>query len=269
MRSHLLPAWEPWWLRADAAVALRADGTRAVAALDADSHTDDDADGVPAPPAAPLPPLSALLPGAPSQLLRAHAADVLAAYCVALRAYNGDWSGDAAAAAELLLALSATLSAAAAAPGQRAAAAMPDTPRAALCDVAERAVAPGLLAASGAAHAAAAAADVAQLLAAGRAPALCAMAHAQRLFVAAAAEAAKGLPRGALLRAERKLYFMQAWVNEQDGDALDQLRLRCERESGRQAAERAAAAAAAVGDARAAQPSPQQPQRARIVELPG
>lgn len=250
-------------------MALRADGTRAVAALEPDSGAED-ADGVPAPPSAPLPPLRALLPGEPSPLLRAHAADVLAAYCVALRAYNGDWSGDAAGAAELLLALSATLAAAAAVPGRRQAAAVPDTPRAALCGVAERAAAPGLLAASGTAHATAAAADVTQMLAAGRAPALCALAHAQRLFLAAASDAATqprgaGMPRGALLRAERKLYFLQAWANELD--AVDQIRLRCEREAARQAAERAAAAAATTGDARAAQ-QPQQPQRAHIVELP-
>ena len=267
----MLPPWEPWWLRGDAAVALRADGTRAVAALEPESSAED-ADGVPAPPSAPLPPLRALLPGEPSPLLRAHAADVLAAYCVALRAYNGDWSGDAAGAAELLLALSATLAAAAAVPGRRQAAAVPDTPRAALCGVGERAAAPGLLAASGAAHAAAAAADITQMLAAGRAPVLCALAHAQRLFLAAASDAATqpkgaGMPRGALLRAERKLYFLQAWANELDADAVDQIRLRCEREAARQAAERAAAAAATVGDARAVQ-QPQQPQRPRIVELP-
>ncbi len=66
---------------------------------------------LPPPPSRPLPPLAALTQAPPSPLLRHQLLDLLYAYCLTLRRYNGDYRWEAPDAADTLFALSAVLAA--------------------------------------------------------------------------------------------------------------------------------------------------------------
>lgn len=152
--SGAVQPWQPWWLSEEAArLELGAGGTALVAeeqaaaaaaaggegrqasgmpgeqAAEAQEQQQQQAAGqppkqgdgqatgsaLPPPPSRPLPPLSALTRAAPSPLLRHQLLDLLYAYCLTLRRYNGDYRWEATDAADTLFALSAVL--AATAPG--------------------------------------------------------------------------------------------------------------------------------------------------------
>jgi hypothetical protein len=183
---------------------------------------------LPPPPRTPLPPLASLTPGPVSPLLASHVADVLAAYAVTLRTYNGDWEGDEPGAADTLLALSHVLTAATGAePPQAAAKMLPATPAEAVTRVLARASSGDQTCAphaGGVIHD-----DVACILACGRGALVCALEHARRLLQDAAVEvkasgAAPGVS-GAMRRAERKLLFLTAWAaDDSTGEAQGELR---------------------------------------------
>ena len=140
--SGAVQPWDPWWLSEDAAcLELSAAGTSLVAAaVDADHHhhhqqqqpstagsgsgsaampqaaaAPASSSALPPPPSRPLPPLAALTRAAPSPLLRHQLLELVYAYCHTLRLFNGDYTWEAADAADALFALSPVLAAAAAA----------------------------------------------------------------------------------------------------------------------------------------------------------
>ena len=147
--SRAIERWEPWWLSQEAAeLELGPSGTRLVAAVEPEGQAGvptratarlrtvwrlrpspcaearrttlaggagvRSMGGLPAPPTTPLLPLSALIKGEPSPHLLATLLDLLYAYCLVLRLFNGDYRADLAGATDTVLALSAGLSSAAA-----------------------------------------------------------------------------------------------------------------------------------------------------------
>lgn len=113
--SHLIEAWQPWWHSQEcAALRLTRQGTPAVqiSEVQPDDSAQQEGQGqasLPAPPAAPLPPLSELTAAAPSPLLRWQLLQVLYAYCLVLRLYNGEPAVEAQDAAAALLEASPAL----------------------------------------------------------------------------------------------------------------------------------------------------------------
>lgn len=199
--------------------------------LVAAEETEPDGDAaclLPPPPKTPLPPLASLTSGAVSPLLASHVADVLAAYAVTLRTYNGDWQGDEPGAADTLLALSPVLTAATSAGSPQTAAKMlPTTPPEAVTGVLARASSGDQTCAPHAGDVVHS--DVACILTCGRGALVCALEHARRLLQDAVAEAkASGAATGvsgAIRRAERKLFFLTAWAADGSTcDAQDELR---------------------------------------------
>lgn len=194
-------------------MSLRADGTALVQPLTADEPPP--SDGIPQPPAEPLPPLSALLPSCAraSPLLAHGVSDILCAYCITSRLYNGEWSDDAPGAAHALLRLSSTLSAAARPGGGAGGAGLPESHAAAVDGVLCRSRSAAGEAQLLRPHCAALASDAAALMGGGRGCVLCALEECRRLLLRAG--------RGASLRrAERKLFFVMAWANEAGDGAL-------------------------------------------------
>lgn len=205
--------WDPWWLSEEAAaLKLGPSGTRLVAEV-GPSGGEDGEGGVPPPPPAPLPPLSALTSRPPAPELALHLLDILYAYCLVLRLYNGQYTTDAVEAAATLLAASEVLGGGAGAPAA--------SPSATLVDCIVRVCAPeaGRVAVPRG-FAAGLVSDVAALLRLGRPPIVVALMDASRLVDAGLAEISGGERKDKALtarlkQAQRKLLFFLSWANEQ------------------------------------------------------
>ena len=149
--SGAVQPWQPWWLsEAAAGLELGARGTPLMTAVGEGETGQQGGDGgapqqrqaggssaagaaplaaaaapgaagggggLPEPPSRALPPLAALTKAAPSPLLQYQLLDLLYAYCLTLRLYNGDYQCEAEAAAGLLFGMSAVLAAVAPSPG--------------------------------------------------------------------------------------------------------------------------------------------------------
>lgn len=107
--SHLIEAWQPWWHSQECA-GLRLTRHETLAVQMAHAPSDDsnhEAEqrhtSLPAPPAAPLVPLSELTAAVPSPLLRWQLLELLYAYCLVMRLYNGEPAVDLHDAAAALL----------------------------------------------------------------------------------------------------------------------------------------------------------------------
>jgi hypothetical protein len=90
-----------------------------------EEEEEEEEESTPPPPSEPLPRLTDLFAGVPSPHLRWHVLEVLYAYCLTLRLFNGEYAADPVDAASLLVGSSAVLSAAAAALNAPAAAELP------------------------------------------------------------------------------------------------------------------------------------------------
>lgn len=287
--SGAVPPWQPWWLSEDAArLELGAGGT----ALVAEQHAGAAGPGrearqapamsqqqpaqqqhqqqapsppgqvegqarasvMPPPPSRPLPPLAALTRAAPSPLLGYQLLDLLYAYCLTLRRYNGDYQWEAADAADTLFALSAVLAAAStgaatasSSSGGAAAAQAGDGAAPVLLGCVQRACQPPVGSRDARGFAVSVVSDVAAILQLGRPVVLTALMDATRLVEAARQqlEAGQGVARGGisgsdgdkeqrqrlkqlrrhLVAAERKLLFFLSWANEQLPEAYELLAL--------------------------------------------
>lgn len=203
---------------------------------------------LPVPPSRPLPPLAVLTKAAPSPLLQYQLLDLLYAYCLTLRRYNGDYQWEAADAADTLFALSSVL--AAVVPpsqlGSSSTSASSETSTAeaaapALLGCVQRACQPPVGSRESRTFAVSVLSDVAAMLQLGRPVVLTALMDASRLVEAArqqveAAGNAGGGEGGStrdkqqqkqlrrrLVAAERKLLFFLSWANEQPLEAYELL----------------------------------------------
>lgn len=196
--ADVVQPWDPWWTSTAAArLELGAGGTPLVAAAEGPlASADPDApaapdSGLPAPPSRPLPPLSALTKALPSPLLRYQLLDLLYCYCYTLRLYNGDYAWEAAAAADVLFALSAVLAAAPSAPSSSAAGG-DDSAACMLLGCVQRACQPPVGSRDSRGLAIGVLADVAAVLQLGRAVVLTALMDTSRLVEAARQQLEEG-----------------------------------------------------------------------------
>lgn len=93
--SHLVEAWQPWWLNRECAeLQLSKNGMAAERIVELPSGDSKEEtrqkSSLPAPPAEPLTALSELISSAPSPLLRWQLFELLYAYSLVMRLYNGD-----------------------------------------------------------------------------------------------------------------------------------------------------------------------------------
>ncbi|XP_027079733.1 zinc finger HIT domain-containing protein 2 isoform X1 [Coffea eugenioides] len=228
--SKLLKPWEPWWLKRSANYTrLSQDGTQLVQPLDntgklASSHDNIENDQVydiPPGPDAPLPSVRRLSATEPSPLLTVHLVDIIYSYCFTLRLYNGDWSSDSTGSVEVLLSISSVL-------GQGG---QPETVLEALSYCSEQTCSPAYRHMGGSQFALNLMDDVTSVLYLGGAAIVCLLCDLQRLIQAAEKEfksEKSGKSRGSKIKtklksAERKVYFIKCWANEQPNEAWSSL----------------------------------------------
>ncbi|KAK9806763.1 hypothetical protein WJX72_001783 [[Myrmecia] bisecta] len=108
--SRLVPAWEPWWMsQAAAELRLSSRGMPVVALEQGEQgRSADEARQIPPAPHDPLPSLKTLTRAAPSPMLQPQLLELLFAYCLTLRLYNGDFTADPLEAAAVVLHLKPT-----------------------------------------------------------------------------------------------------------------------------------------------------------------
>jgi hypothetical protein len=239
--------WHPWWLSEEAAqLELSAGGTALVEPVGGAAAGEAARGAVPPPPAAPLPRLAALTSRPPSPALPLHFLDLIYAYCLVLRLFNGDYGADVAEAAAVAASVSSVLGARAPGGEDGPATGGPDSVDGALLECVVRACAPaGAAPHAPRAFAAAVLHDVAAVLQLGRPTAVTALGDLSRLAAGGAEElrgssagggqgrqggggAARALRRRLELAA-RKLLFFSVWANEQPGAAFDALALQAAR----------------------------------------
>jgi len=215
--SRNIEEWQPWWRRAEASnIALRSDGTAKVAEVSGPSE--DGASVIPAPPSRPLPKLEKIIAGqkGASSAVKWQVLEVLAAYCISLRFYNGEWEEDEEGAIGMLMHLSRTLSAAAEGTNRA-----PSTAKGAIEGCSSRAREPGVgcYAFSGPCLTE----DLTAMLTGGRGVLVCALEHARRLMERAL-RWANGRRKKQAWRMERRIWFLEVWANERAPNELDELR---------------------------------------------
>lgn len=228
--SKLIRPWEPWWLRHSAKyICLSQDGTQLVRPLDgkgelASSHDNIESDqvhGIPPGPEAPLPPVGKLSAAEPSPLLTVHLVDIIYSYCFTLRLYNGDWLSDSIGSAEVLSSISSVL-------GQGG---QPESVLQALSYCLEQICSPAYRHMGGSQFALDLMDDVTSVLYLGCAAIVCLLCDIQRLIQTAERElkseksgkSRRSKIKTKLKSAERKVYFIMCWANEQPREAWSSL----------------------------------------------
>lgn len=220
--SKMIEPWEPWWLKPSARViSLRQDGTQLVRPVDDQTSSETSLSEIPTGPETPLPLLCELTSRDPSPLLPVHLLDVLYSYCFTLRLYNGDWRCDPLGAAMVALSVSAILE-----EGRQ-----PATVAEALGHSLGRTCSPEYKHAGGLRLGQILLDDTIGLLFLGRDALVCLLFDLQRLILAGETilrsekmrREKKVEARSKLRRAEKKVYFLMCWANEQPGEAWSSL----------------------------------------------
>lgn len=209
--SKMIEPWDPWWLRSSAQrISLGAQGKQLVQCVE---EEEDDKGAtfvseIPRGPYTPLMSLSKLSSTMPSPLLPIHLVDVLYSYCFTLRIYNGEWQSDSLGAATMVMSVSSVL-------GQNA---QPGTMKEVLsfcleqtCSSAYKSLGGGLKFGLNLVD------DVIHLLSLGNGALVCLLCDLQRLILGAIQEvksSGRDLKKKLKL-ADRKVFFMMCWVNEQ------------------------------------------------------
>ncbi|KAJ0231264.1 hypothetical protein HA466_0299380 [Hirschfeldia incana] len=210
--SKMIEPWDPWWLRSSAQrINLGAQGKQLVQCVEEEEVDDKGAtfvSEIPRGPDTPLMSLSKLSSTKPSPLLPIHLVDVLYSYCFTLRIYNGEWESDSLGAATMVMSVSSVL-------GQSA---QPGTMKEVLsfcleqtCSSAYKSIGGGLKFGLNLVD------DVIHLLSLGNGALVCLLCDLQRLILGAIQEvksSGRDLKKKLKL-ADRKVYFMMCWVNEQ------------------------------------------------------
>ncbi|KAL0721352.1 hypothetical protein Bca4012_035951 [Brassica carinata] len=210
--SKMIEPWDPWWLSSSAQrISLGAQGKQLVQCVEEEEGDDKDAtfvSEIPRGPDAPLVSLSKLSSTKPSPLLPLHLVDVLYSYCFTLRIYNGDWESDSLGSATMVLSVSSVL-------GQNA---QPVTMKEVLSFCLEQTCSPAYKSLGGGLKFGLNLVDdVIHLLSLGNAALVCLLCDLQRLILGATEEvksSGRDLKKKLKL-ADRKVYFMMCWVNEQ------------------------------------------------------
>ncbi|CAN1177971.1 Zinc finger HIT domain-containing protein 2 [Linum perenne] len=224
--SKFFKPWDPWWLKPSArAISLGKEGTLLIQPLAEDQpssslqHNDgtqEESIELPPAPQTPLQPLSKLIATEPSPLLAIHLVDIIYSYCFTLRLYNGDWNSDAMGSVTVLLTVSQVL-------GQ---ASQPENVMEALSYCLEQSCSPVYRHMGGSRFGLSVIDDVTTMLSLGRGALISMLADVQRLVQAAGKELkaeksgkSRSEMRNKLKLAERKVYFIMCWVNEQTDEA--------------------------------------------------
>ncbi|XVF53139.1 hypothetical protein PTKIN_Ptkin05aG0076200 [Pterospermum kingtungense] len=228
--SKMIEPWDPWWLKPAArTICLSKDGTRLVqpmanqeesASPENDLETSESSE-IPLGPETPLPSLSKLISTEPSPLLTVHLVDIIYSYCFTLRVYNGDWQSDAMGSAMVVMSISYVL-------GQSG---QPETLQETLSYCLEQTCSPAYRHIGGLQFGLALVDDVASLLSLGAPALICMLSDLQRMIQAGERELKsekrrklrKSEMKNKLKLAERKVYFMMCWVNEQPREAWSSL----------------------------------------------
>ncbi|CAI0408839.1 unnamed protein product [Linum tenue] len=234
--SKFFKPWDPWWLKPSArAISLSKQGTQLVQPI---ADTDHEPSSLPSPspqdnvaqdessveippgPQIPLPPVAKLIAKEPSPLLAIHLVDIIYSYCFTLRVYNGDWNSDAIGSVTVLLSVSQVL-------GQ---ASQPENVMEALSYCLEQACSPEYRHMGGSRFGLSIIDDMIKLLSLGRGALICMLADLERLVRAAEKELkgerrlnSSSETRIKLKLAERKIYFIMCWTNDQPDEAWSSL----------------------------------------------
>uniref|UniRef100_A0A1J3G9E2 Zinc finger HIT domain-containing protein 2 n=1 Tax=Noccaea caerulescens TaxID=107243 RepID=A0A1J3G9E2_NOCCA len=208
--SKMIEPWKPWWLRPCArTISLGTGGIQLVQCV-AEEEEEEAAmvSEIPRGPDTPLISLSKLSSTNPSPLLPLHLLDIVYSYCFTLRIYNGEWKSDSLGSATMVLTVSSVL-------GQNS---QPETIKEMLsfcleqtCSSAYKNLGGGLKFGLNLVD------DVIHLLSLGNAALVCLLCDLQRLIHGAIKEgksAGRDMKKKLKL-AERKVFFMMCWVNEQ------------------------------------------------------
>lgn len=228
--SKLIEPWDPWWLKPSAnTLSLSAEGTQLVQPLIKSEMADSSVDNlestkpsdIPPGPEARLPSVSKLSPTAPSPLLTVHLVDIIYSYCFTLHLYNGDWQSNALESAMVVLAVSSVL-------GQGG---QPETMFEALSYCLEQTCSPAFRQMGGLKFGLGLLDDVTSLLSLGRSALVCSLCDLQRLIRVGCRELKSVKPKNSkiaeiknkLKLADKKIYFIMCWVNEQPGEVWSSL----------------------------------------------
>ncbi|CAH8280720.1 unnamed protein product [Arabidopsis lyrata] len=216
--SKMIQPWDPWWLRASArTINLGLGGTQLVQCVEEEEEEAIVVSEVPRGPDTPLISLSKLSSTNPSPLLPIHLIDIVYSYCFTLRIYNGEWQSDSLGAATMVLTVSSVL-------GQNA---QLETIKEVLafcleqtCSSAYKNLGGGLKFGFILVD------DVICLLSLGSGAMVCLLCDLQRLILDAIKEVKSSSGRDLkkkLKLAERKVFFMMCWVNEQSSEVWQAL----------------------------------------------
>ncbi|GAA0157200.1 hypothetical protein LIER_14519 [Lithospermum erythrorhizon] len=227
--SKLIKPWEPWWMKPLANfISLGQHGTPLVQPLpnqnqvsENDDLQSDRLDNIPRGPEAPLPSIKKLSSSEPSPLLAIHLVDIVYAYCFTLRLYNGDWESDPVGSAMAMFSISCVL-------GEGG---LPETVSQALSHCLEQTCSPAFRHMGGFQFAMGLVDDVLKILDLGCGALVCLLSDLRRLIQASRRD--QNLEEEDTLRrkefknklkaAERKVYFITCWVNEQPEEAWSSL----------------------------------------------
>ncbi|XP_010444303.1 PREDICTED: zinc finger HIT domain-containing protein 2-like [Camelina sativa] len=217
--SKMIEPWDPWWLRASArTISLGRGGTQLVQCVEEEEEEEVRVvSEIPRGPDTPLISVSKLSATNPSPLLPIHLIDIVYSYCFTLRIYNGEWQSDSLGSATMVLSVSSVL-------GQNA---QPETIKEVLsfcleqtCSSAYKNLGGGLKFGLNLVD------DVICLLSLGSGAIVCLLCDLQRLIHGAIREVKSSSGRDLKKRlklAERKVFFMMCWVNEQSSEVWQAL----------------------------------------------
>lgn len=227
--SKMIEPWNPWWLMPAArTISLSHEGTHLVRpvhneqerGVSPEDSSEVHLSEIPPGPETPLLPISRMVRGEPSPLLTVHLVDIIYAYCFTLRLYNGDWQSNAIDAAMVVLGISSVLGDA----GQ------PETVAEGLADCLEQTCSTAYRHAGGLRFGLILIDDIISLLSLGRAALVCSLCDLQRLIQAGEnklkSEKRRRAKKGEMSKlrhADRKVYFLMCWVNEQPTEAWSSL----------------------------------------------
>lgn len=226
--SKRIEPWDPWWLKPSArTLSLTQEGTQLIQPLDRQETVSSSPSDIPPGPETPLPSVKNLTSTKPSPLLDCHLIDILYSYCFTLRLYNGDWQSDGIGSAMVVLSVSSVL-------GQSG---QPKSISEALYHCLEQTCSPAFKHMGGLKFGLGLLDDVASLLSLGRPALILSLCDLRRLIQAGEREANEVKPRKSEIRsrlklAEKKIYFIMCWVNEQEGEVWSKLVLSVQVEKG-------------------------------------
>ncbi|KAG7607186.1 putative Zinc finger HIT domain-containing protein [Arabidopsis thaliana] len=215
--SKMIQPWDPWWLLASArTINLGLGGTQLVQCVEDEEETTVVSE-IPRGPDTPLISLSKLSSTNPSPLLPIHLIDIAYSYCFTLRIYNGEWQSDSLGAATMVLTVSSVL-------GHNG---QPETIKEVLsfcleqtCSSAYKNLGGGLKFGLNLVD------DVICFLSLGSGAMVCLLGDLQRLILGAIKEVKSSSGRDLkkkLKLAERKVFYMMCWVNEQSSEVWEAL----------------------------------------------